>query len=111
MVTSVEAPCKIGNHVTVGHGAMLISCTIGDYCLIGQGAVIQAGSVVENLSMIAAGAIVLPETTIPNGQLWAGNPAKFVRALTDAQKKELERSALSYAALSKEHSKEFPQAI
>lgn len=32
--------------------------------------------------MIAAGAVVLPETHVPKGQLWAGNPAKYVRDVT-----------------------------
>lgn len=111
VVTSIESACKIGDYVTVGHGAVLTSCTIGDHCLIGQGAIVQEGSVVEKLSMIAAGAIVLPGTTIPTGQLWAGNPAKFVRVVTDAEKTEMERSAKSYALLAKEHGEEFPLAI
>lgn len=34
---------NIGDHVTVGHGAMLTSCTIGNNVLIGQGSIIQEG--------------------------------------------------------------------
>ena len=32
-----EIPCLIGDDVTIGHGAILHSCTIGDGALIGMG--------------------------------------------------------------------------
>ena len=69
--------------MTIGHGALLTSCTIGNRALIGQGAVVQEGAEVGNQSIIAAGAVVLPGTVIPAQQLWAGNPAVFVRNVTD----------------------------
>lgn len=34
--------------------------------------------------MIGAGAVLLPGTQVPGGQLWSGNPAIFMRNLTDA---------------------------
>jgi gamma-carbonic anhydrase len=33
--------------------------------------------------MIAAGAVLLPGTQVPGGQLWSGNPAIFMRNLTE----------------------------
>ena len=62
---------------------MLQSCVVKDNCLIGMNAVVQEGSIIEENSMIAAGAVVLPETHVPSGQLWAGNPAKYVRDVTE----------------------------
>jgi carbonic anhydrase/acetyltransferase-like protein (isoleucine patch superfamily) len=35
--TGFSADVDIGNFVTIGHGAVLTSCTIGDETLIGQG--------------------------------------------------------------------------
>jgi len=46
--------------VTIGHGALITSCTIGNRVLIGQGAIIQEGSDIGNNAIIAAGAVVLP---------------------------------------------------
>jgi carbonic anhydrase/acetyltransferase-like protein (isoleucine patch superfamily) len=46
--------------VTIGHGALITSSTIGNRVLIGQGAVVQEGSEIGNNSIIAAGAVVLP---------------------------------------------------
>jgi carbonic anhydrase/acetyltransferase-like protein (isoleucine patch superfamily) len=83
--SGLPAETKIGSYVTIGHGAMLQSCIVEDNCLIGMNAVVQEGSVIESNSMVAAGAVVLPETHIPQGQLWAGNPAKYVRDVTEAE--------------------------
>lgn len=81
----------IGEHVTIGHGALLTSCNVGSRVLIGQGAIVQAGADIGNDSMIAAGAVVLPNTVVPSKQLWAGNPAKYVRDLTDEELSTLEK--------------------
>ena len=36
----------IGSNVTVGHGAILHACPIGDNCLIGMGAIVLDGAVI-----------------------------------------------------------------
>ena len=38
-VTTAVSPTTIGANVTVGHGAIIHGCTIGDDCLIGMGAI------------------------------------------------------------------------
>lgn len=82
---SLPKDVDIGNYVTIGHGALLKSCIVGDECLIGQGAIIEEGCVIEDHSMIAAGAVVTAGTLVPKGQLWAGNPAKYVRDLNEEE--------------------------
>ena len=37
---------------------------------------------VESQAVLRAGSVVPPGCLIPSGQLWEGNPAKFVRNLT-----------------------------
>lgn len=105
--SELPAETKIGNYCTIGHGAVLHSCTLKDRVLVGMNAVIQEGSIIEQDSMIAAGAVVLPETHVPAGQLWAGNPAKYVRDVTEDEIKFLEKSAEHYSALGKKHQEEF----
>jgi carbonic anhydrase/acetyltransferase-like protein (isoleucine patch superfamily) len=110
-VTSLDngfpADVFIGERVTIGHGALLTSCTIGPRVLIGQGAIVQAGADIGADSMLAAGAVVLPNTVVPSKQLWAGNPAKYIRDLTDEELSMLDNSASEYVKLSKEHDAEF----
>jgi len=46
--------------VTIGHGALVHACTIGDGCLVGMGATVLDGAVLEPGSVVAAGAVVTP---------------------------------------------------
>jgi carbonic anhydrase/acetyltransferase-like protein (isoleucine patch superfamily) len=97
----------IGSYCTIGHGAILHSCTIKDRVLVGMNAIIQEGCIVEQDSMIAAGAVLLPESHVPEGQLWAGNPAKYVRDVTAEEIKFLPQSAEHYSKLARQHQEEF----
>ncbi|MGO8763971.1 MAG: gamma carbonic anhydrase family protein [Limisphaerales bacterium] len=77
-----DFPCLLGNWVTVGHGAIVHACTVGDEVLIGMGAVILDGAVIGKQSIIGAKALVTGGTIIPPGSLVFGSPAKIIRALT-----------------------------
>ena len=75
-------PLVIGKEVTVGHGAILHACTIGDRCLVGMGAIVMDGAVLEPDAMVAGGAVVPPGKRVSSGTLWRGNPACYVRDLS-----------------------------
>ena len=49
-------PIQIGDGVTVGHGAILHGCTIGDNSLIGMGAVVLNGAQIGKNCIIGASA-------------------------------------------------------
>ena len=93
----------IGKDVTVGHKATLSGCTIEDGCLIGMSAVVQHGARMESGSMIAAGTVVPANVRIPSKQLWAGNPAKYMRDLKSEETKFLPISAQKYIELAQQH--------
>ena len=40
------------------------------------------GSLVEGSSVLAPGTVLPPGRLVPSGQLWAGNPARYVRDLS-----------------------------
>lgn len=101
------ATCRIGDYVTVGPGAILQSCTIENGVKIGAGAVVMEGALVESHAIVGAGAVVHPGRRIPSGQLWAGNPAAFVRNLTKEEMASFEGDAEFVADLGGEHSHEF----
>ena len=77
-------PMSIGNGVTVGHGAILHSCTVGDNSLIGIGAIVLNEAVIGRDCIIAAGALVPPRAVIPDGSMVMGSPAKVRRQLTES---------------------------
>ena len=92
----------IGNNVTVGHNAIIHGCTINDYVLIGMGATVLDGSVVEEMSFIAAGALVTPRSVIKTNELWAGNPAKCIRLINEKEKQMIVNTPDVYSSLRKE---------
>ena len=71
-----EIPCLIGDDVTIGHGAILHSCTIGDGALIGMGAILLTGSVIGENAVVAAGTLVREGQEIPPGCRRNGSPRK-----------------------------------
>lgn len=102
-VTRGVSGTYIGDEVTVGHGAILHACTIEDRCLVGMGAIILDQAKMEAGSMLAAGAVLTPRKTVPSGQLWGGNPARYMRDMTDEEKAFLPKSADNYVRLAKEY--------
>ena len=93
-----DFPCIVGNWVTVGHGAIVHACKVGDEVLVGMGAVILDGAVIGKQSLIGARALVTQGTKIPPGSLVLGAPAKVVRALTKKERAGLKWWAEKYVA-------------
>lgn len=48
----------IGDNVSIGHNAIVHGCQVHDNVLIGMGAIVMDDCVVENNSIVAAGAVV-----------------------------------------------------
>lgn len=92
-------PTLIGDDVTIGHGAIIHACSIGDFALIGMGARVLDGVTVQKYGFVGAGAVVPPGKTVGEAELWLGNPAKFVRKLDDRQIEQLHYSAQHYVRL------------
>lgn len=92
----VDRPVRLGEGVSVGHGAVVHGATIGDHVLIGMGAIVMNGAVVGAESMIAAGALVTEGMDIPPRSLVAGVPGKVRRELSDAEVERLHDNARIY---------------
>ncbi|OIV92706.1 hypothetical protein TanjilG_25138 [Lupinus angustifolius] len=99
-------PTIIGDNVTVGHSAVLQGCTVEDEAFIGMGATLLDGVYVEKHAMVAAGALVRQNTRIPYGEVWGGNPARFLRKLTENEMAFFSQSALNYSNLAQAHAAE-----
>jgi carbonic anhydrase/acetyltransferase-like protein (isoleucine patch superfamily) len=105
-VTRVTGPTKIGSGVTIGHQALLHACTVEDNAFIGMGAKILDDAVVESEAMLAAGALLTPKKRVPSRQLWAGNPAKYFRDLTEKDIAFFPQSAANYVLHGEEYREE-----
>lgn len=89
----------IGADCTVGHGAILHGCTIGDGSLVGMGAIVLTGAVLGEGCLVGAGALVTGKTNAPAGSVLLGSPAKIVKELTPEQMRQQKEDAAHYIAL------------
>jgi carbonic anhydrase/acetyltransferase-like protein (isoleucine patch superfamily) len=87
--TYQKAPVNIGNNVSIGHRAIVHGCTVHDNVLIGMGAIVMDHAVIGENSIIAAGAIVLENTQVEPGSIYAGIPAKRIKAVDKEKFKDL----------------------
>ncbi|MDD7147196.1 MAG: gamma carbonic anhydrase family protein [Lachnospiraceae bacterium] len=98
-------PVTIGNYVTVGHGAILHGCQVGDGSLIGMGAIILNGAKIGRNCIVAAGALVTQNTEIPDGMLAMGSPAKVIRKLSEEEIASNRKNAEEYIEEAREYVK------
>ena len=96
---SEDIPLVLGKGVTVGHGAILHSCTIGDNSLIGMGAIVLDGAKIGKNCIIGAGALVTGGTEIPDGSLVIGSPAKVKREMRPEEIEANRKNAEEYVHL------------
>jgi len=96
-------PLVIGEDNVIGHQALLHACTIGSRCLIGMGSIVMDGAVVEDEVIVAGGAVVTPRTRCESRSLYAGNPARRLRALTDREIEALAYGARKYVDVKDEY--------
>jgi gamma-carbonic anhydrase len=100
---SDDAGVIIGDHVTVGHGAIVHACTIEDGCLIGMGATILDHARIGAGSLVGANALVTQRFACPPNSLVVGSPAKVVRALSPDECGAGRRLAAKYVEVAKAH--------
>ena len=94
---------RVGAGCTIGHGAIVHGCTVGDNVLIGMGAVVLNGAVIGDDCVVGAGALVTGKMNAPAGSMILGSPAKVVRPLTEAEIAGNRRSAEGYLKTAEEY--------
>ena len=86
----------VGSGCTIGHGAIVHGCTVGDNVLIGMGATVLNGAKIGDNCIVGAGALVTGKMDAPAGSMILGSPAKVVRPLTEAEIESNRESAREY---------------
>lgn len=100
---------RIGAWCTVGHGAIIHACTVGDECLVGMGATILDGSVIGAQSIVGANSLVAQRFECPPGSLVFGSPARIIRPLTAAERAGLRPRAEKYVSVARAHAARQPR--
>lgn len=101
--TSRGHPVIIGANVSIGHGAILHGCTLGDMVLVGMGAIILNNAKVGSGSIIGAGTLITEKMEVPAGSVVVGIPGKIIKQTTDAQKEHIISNARAYVDLASEY--------
>ena len=99
--TMPQQECRVGSHCTVGHGAILHGCTVGDRSVVGMNATVVDGAVVGEDCIIAENSMVRAGTHIPDGSMAAGSPAQVKKQLSDQQKAMKNAGTQSYVELTR----------
>ncbi len=89
-------PVSIGEGCTIGHGAIIHGCSIGDNSLVGMGATILNGARIGRNCLVGANALVTEGKEFPDNSLIVGAPAKAIRTLDDDSVAKLRLSAENY---------------
>ena len=101
--SDADAPCTVGDGVTIGHQAVVHGCTVENGAVIGIGAIVLNHARVGEGAVIGAGALVKENAHIPPNTLAVGIPAKPVRLLTDEDRERFEENAAHYVKLGEEY--------
>ena len=95
---------EVGPGATIGHNCTIHAAFLGEECLIGNGATVLDGARVGARAMVAAGALVTPETEVPDGMLAMGTPAKVRGPLAGTPAEHWVRvNPAGYQALAQRH--------
>lgn len=95
--------CIIEDRVSIGHMAVIHACTLEEGSFVGMKACIMDGVVVERGAFIAAGSLVTPGKRVPAGELWAGQPARFVRKVSEKDQAIMDYTQPNYVKVSRKY--------
>jgi len=96
-------PTQIGPNVSIGHGALLHSCQVGEGSLIANGAMVLDRVRIGRNCLIAAGALIPPDKEIPEGSVIMGAPGKLVRQVSERDLAMMRRASEHYQSRQQEY--------
>lgn len=92
----VDAPLRIGQGVTIGHGVIVHGVEIGAFTLVGMGSIVLGGARVGEYSLIGAGALIKENAVIPPRSVVLGMPGRIVRQVTGEEMEAMRWRARHY---------------
>ena len=112
--TSVEDNCviharpgeitRIGEWVTVGHGAIIHNATVGDWAVLGMGSIVSDWATVGVWAVLAEGAVLKQRGEIPDNRIAVGIPARVIeKPVDETYKAEWTRFKQIYADLARRY--------
>lgn len=84
----VSRGATIGDNVFVGPNVVLQGSTLQSNSFVSMGATVRHATV-HSGGFVAAGAVVTEGQEVKEGEIWAGNPARFLRGVTPLEREVL----------------------
>ncbi|MEJ2038683.1 MAG: gamma carbonic anhydrase family protein [Desulfosarcinaceae bacterium] len=97
---------RIGEKVTIGHGAVIHGKAIGDQAVIGMGSILSIWSEIGQGAIVAEGSVIKLKQVIPPNVVVAGNPAQIVREVSAKDEKFWSWGKQLYIDLAKKYLEE-----
>ena len=101
----VSRGSRVGDNVFVGPNAVLQGATLESSAFVAMGATVQRARVHAG-GFVAAGAVVSDGAEVREGEVWAGNPARFLRGVTPLEREVLREHREEMQELAEIHSEE-----
>jgi carbonic anhydrase/acetyltransferase-like protein (isoleucine patch superfamily) len=101
-----ENGVQIGSEVSVGHGAVLHGCRIGNNVLIGMNSTILNGAEIGKNSIVGANALVPEGKKFPENSLIIGVPGKVKREIEKSEIEAIAENAVEYVEFVREYREE-----
>jgi len=95
--------CTIGARVTLGHGAIIHNCTIKENAVVGMGSIVSDYATIGVWAVVAEGAVVKNNDTIPDEMIAVGIPAKPKAPVSDGYKEQWNHFKDIYVDLSRRY--------
>lgn len=102
-------PLWVGEDVTIGHGAVVHGCTIGDKSLVGINATVLNDVHIGKYCIVGAGSVVPEGKQFPDRSLIIGIPAKVARRVTEAEIEWILWNARDYAERAQQYRQDLNQ--
>jgi carbonic anhydrase/acetyltransferase-like protein (isoleucine patch superfamily) len=83
--SDANMPVEIGDNVTVGHGAVIRACKLGNSVMVGMNATVMSGVEIGERSIVGANSFIGYNKKFPPRSLITGIPAKLVREMSFAE--------------------------
>ena len=98
-------PLDIADDVGIGHRAVIHCRRIERRSLIGIGAILLDGCEIGSECLVAAGALLAPDTRIPDGSVVMGAPGRVVRQVTERDLAIIDHVVASYLEIGRDHAR------
>ena len=101
--TTSGVDLDIEDDVSIAHRAIVHCVRVGAHSLIGMGAIVLDGCTIGRRCLIAAGAIVPPNSHIPDGKVAMGVPGRVVRDVRPEETEYMQFVVDNYVTLGRRH--------